>query len=440
MSKWMNRPLSNWWCGFGVLLAIAIFVGLVQLLGGPTVNDAYGSLFSTWAIAHGHLSCAYPTNAGGAPERAPLYPLFSGAFAAVTRIGHSVPFPTSVALGSNCSKASAAINTWSFRSGAMLATLRIGFLSFIVLAGGLVALLRSSGRGRCGWEPMAVVLLALLSPVFMCVQEHFHPEDLVAMGLALGALACVDRQRWIWAGILLGLALTSQQFVLLVIAPLIVTIPANGRVKLAASLVGAAALVSLPFVALSSGRAFGATIGMGNTPNVGRTVLAGLHLGGVAVFASSRLLPIALAMALALWMRHRLGPRLCEPLPLASLVGTSLALRLLFEVNLFGYYFMAVAVMLLVLDVLQGRISAYSIAWIAVVTLAFDPLFTANNGPPIWMWQLLLAPAAVALTIRPLISYVRDRSLSESGDHSSLVLRPTQFPLLQARVPAGSER
>jgi hypothetical protein len=104
---------------------------------------------------------------------------------------------------------------------------------------------------------------------------------------------------------------------------------------------------------------------------------------------------------------------------------------------------MAVAVMLVVLDVLQGRISVYSIGWVAAVTLAFDPVDFGNNPlsnvPPIWVWQLLLAPAAVALTVRPLLSYVRDRSSSESGVRASLLLRPVKLPLLQSRVPTGNE-
>ena len=39
------------------------------------------------------------------------------------------------------------------------------------------------------------------------------------MGLALCAMACARRDRWIGAGILVALAVLSQQFALLVAAP-----------------------------------------------------------------------------------------------------------------------------------------------------------------------------------------------------------------------------
>jgi len=435
----MDRPLSNWWCGLSVVFATAIFIGVIQLLGGPTSNDAEASLFPTWAIAHGHLACAYPSNIN--QLRAPLYPLVSGLLAAVTGIGHSVPFPSSSALGPHCLGAADAMNKWSVRSSALLPTLRIAFSAFVVLAGGLVAFLRASGRGRCGWEPLAVCLMALVSPVFMCVEEYFHPEDLMAMGLTLGALACIRRERWAWAGILLGLALTSQQFVLLVIVPISVIVPADRRMKFALSLGGAFAVVTLPFVALTSGQAIKAILGLGNTPRDGWAILGGLHLGGMALFAASRLLPIALALGLALWAKRRLGLRVFESVPLASLVATSLALRLVFEVNLYGYYFMAVAVMLVVLDIVRRRVSVFSIAWIAVVTLAFDPVRTGIDPlyvVSIRVWQLVLVPAAVVLTVLPLISFCRDRSFTQIEVRGSSLLRQIKLPPLQPKVPTRS--
>ena len=45
------------------------------------------------------------------------------------------------------------------------------------------------------------------------------------MGLILGALACVRRDLWRWAGVLLALAVLSQQYALLVAVPLLVVAP-----------------------------------------------------------------------------------------------------------------------------------------------------------------------------------------------------------------------
>jgi len=85
-------------------------------------------------------------------------------------------------------------------------------------------------------------------------------------------------------------------------------------------------------------------------------------------------LPIAVAAGLALWATRRLGSALLEPVPLLSLVATALGLRLVFEVNLFGYYFVALAVSLVLLDVAVGRIRGQVIVWIALVALVYNPL------------------------------------------------------------------
>ena len=50
---------------------------------------------------------------------------------------------------------------------------------------GIIALLRVSGRGRRGWEPLAFFLVACTPPVFTCLTYYFHPPDLLAMGLIL---------------------------------------------------------------------------------------------------------------------------------------------------------------------------------------------------------------------------------------------------------------
>ena len=35
-ASWFNRPLANRWCVLGWVVATAVFVGITQLLGGPT--------------------------------------------------------------------------------------------------------------------------------------------------------------------------------------------------------------------------------------------------------------------------------------------------------------------------------------------------------------------------------------------------------------------
>jgi hypothetical protein len=241
----------------------------------------------------------------------------------------------------------------------------------------------------------------------LCLQEYYHPEDLMAMGLALGGLACARRGSWVWAGILLGLAFTSQQFVLLIIAPMLIVAPPSRRIRFAGSAILSAMVVIGPMILLTSGQVIAAVTGGGATPEVGASLLAQFHLHGLALFTLSRILPIALSMALAQSMVRRLGPAVLESLPLTSLIAVSLTLRLIFEVNLYGYYLMAIGVMLIALEVMRGRISVYLVGWIALVFLAFDPLKWGDKpfslASPI-LWQVLVVPPALLLAAAPLIS------------------------------------
>ena len=449
IGHWLERPLSGWWCGLGWLLASAVFVGLTRLLGGLSQGDALESVLSTWAIAHNHLACAYPATSTARfpfPLIAPLYPLLSGAIAAVAQIGHGVPFPSQSALGPHCSTAVSAISQWSARADAMSPTIQLGYLGWAVLMAGVVAVLRASGRGRCGWEPVTLILIACVPPMFMTVQRFFHPQDLVAMGLALGGVACARRGWWVWAGVLLGLAVTSQQFALLVLAPLLVAAPAGYRGRFAAAASGAAALIVVPIIAVTSGRAFNAVaIGSGNTPSGGGTVLWELHLHGALLVAVSRVLPLALAMALAWWAKRHLGPAVLEPVPLISLVATSLCFRLVFEQNLFGYYFMALAVSLVLLDVLHGRIRGQLVAWLALVMLAFDPVPWGSDPlsyrVPIWCWQALLVSGGIALASGPLATLRKDRGGRGSRPSTRGTLGEQPGPLqpgISATAASGS--
>jgi len=282
---------------------------------------------------------------------------------------------------------------WSVLSAAATPTVRIGYASWFVLMAGAVALIRASGRGRSRWEPFSLILLACLPPVQMCLVSFFHPEDLVSMGLILGGLALARRGSWGWAGVLIGLAVVSQQFALLVAAPLFVLAPLDRKARLTGCAVLSAALVSLPLVVATSGRVVRSIlIGSGNTPSFGGTLLWELHLPGPLFFVFSRLVPIVAAMGIAWWAKGRLGAATLEPIALCSIMALSISLRLVFEQNLFGWYFMAVAVLLLMLEVACGRIRGEFIAWLGLVALAYNPVSwgLVSNWTP-WALPLHLA-------------------------------------------------
>ena len=133
--------------------------------------------------------------------------------------------------------------------------------------------------------------------------------------------------------------------------------------------------MSLPLIALGSGAiAHDIFIGSGNAvTSGGTTVLWEIHLrGSLAVFLS-RVLPLVASFAVAWFVTRRCGRAAVLQAPfLMALLAVSLGTRLVFEDNLFAYYFMALAVSLVVLDVLFGRIRESVVAWIAMVTLVYS--------------------------------------------------------------------
>ena len=322
----------------------------------------------------------------------PFYPLFSAGVAALVSIGHTVPFPPRSAFGPHCGKAISAINRWGVEADAWQKTFEIAYLSVLPLLAGVIAVLRTIGRGRRRWEPAAVVTVALLPPVWMCVESTFHPEDLFAMGFALLAIACARRSAWVWAGFWIGLALVAQPFAVLVATPLVVLAPARNRLRFVGSALVSLAVILLPLAVVGSQQVKGGLLhqlqtGIQNGSTsvvVSGTVVWELHLSGTGLLVVSRAMPIAFSFLLACWVRGRLGERSLEPVVLLSLIAVCLGLRLVFEETLFGYYFMALAVALVLVDVARGRVRATTVAWITVVSFVFgvmsQPVHVFNDS------------------------------------------------------------
>ncbi len=436
------------------------------MLGGIGSIDTYESVFSTWAIAHGQLACAFPT---GYRVIAPVYPFLSGGIAAVGHIGNTVPFPSRPTMGAHCDMAFTVINNWSLKSDALDSTMKIAYVSWFFLMAGLVSLLRTTGRGRCGWEPTTLVLVACLPPVWMSIESTFHPQDLIAMGFALGAMSCARRGTWMIGGVLVALAVLTQQFALLVAAPLLVLAPGRQRLAFAGGAVGTTILVALPLLVANPGGAIHAIVfGTGNTGGIGGTVLWELNLHGAPLVLLSRILPIGLSLVIAWWTVRRLGSVALKPAALIALMAVCLSLRLPFEQQIFGYYFMALSVALVLLDVVRGHIRGSLVAWLVTVSMVYllgsDALsllrppwstivqdliplaviilaallivLTIRRGdvgwmlglwvgmiaaalltwnqtnvlgiPPTWFWQVILVPLGIALAAGPLVQEIQE--------------------------------
>jgi hypothetical protein len=254
----------------------------------------------------------------------------------------------------------------------------------------------------------------------MSLAEYFHPQDLIAMGMVLAGLACAIRGRWVWTGVFFGLAISTQQFAILAFVPLFAMAPRSRIPRMFLSAVAATAVIDVPLAILSSGRAVvGMLVGTGAS-SYENTVLDLLHLHGSTLYATSRVIPIVLALAVGWWAADRLGTKVLEPVPLVSVMAVALTFRLIFEVNFWGYYMMGVAVTLAALDIVRGRIRLSLIIWLLAIFwvslnggLVNPPSYTRL---PDWIWQVVFVPSALALALGPLVSLMRVRRRTPPPD------------------------
>jgi hypothetical protein len=410
---WLDRPRSQSWCVASWIVATTVFIAVVTVLGGLTQLDSLLSTYSSWSIAHGNVACAYPPGSSiYFPMTAPLYTLVAGGLSVILRVGHGMPFPNHAALGNRCLQWWAPITRWSDHTHALTPTLRFGYVGWLVLAAGVVAVMRSSGRGRNGWEPAVLIAIACAPPVFTSLNILFHPQDLLAMGLILLAVSSAQRDAWAWSGVFSGLAFASQQFALLAIALLIVLVPAKRRLVFSLTAFAALEVIALPLMALSSGRALWVVLtGSGGGGVLVYSVPWELHLRGMVSGDVLRVLPVISVLVMVWWARRRLPNLVMEPPILLSLLATSMAIRLVFEGGLYGYYFMASAVAIILLDFVRRKFRLEVILWLAVEALVFKPvpwgIDHLTYGVPMWVWQVVLVPPTLALAVAPLVSQLK---------------------------------
>ena len=172
------------------------------------------------------------------------------------------------------------------------------------------------------------------------------------------------------------------------------------------SAAGTAAAGLLILLVFSSRTALDAALfGTGNSGGRG-TVLSELHLsGGLLVFAS-RIVPLGLSLVLAWLVLQKLGPRTLEPVPLLAVMALSLSLRLVFEQALYGYYLMAVSVLLVLLDVMGRRIRGSLVAWLLLLTLVYvegPTTSTATLSRAPWGYHAQETLPAVVLVLALLV-------------------------------------
>ena len=141
----------------------------------------------------------------------------------------------------------------------------------------------------------------------------------------------------------------------------------------------------------------------------GGALLSELQLSGAPFVLLTRVAPIAASLALSWWVARRLGPAALRPATLMAVVAVSLSLRLVFEQLIVAYYFMALAVALVLLDVARGHLRRTTVAWLAAVAVVFcffgGQAFNdvAWGSDPRRVVPLLIVVPALLVTLRSVL-------------------------------------
>jgi hypothetical protein len=118
-----------------------------------------------------------------------------------------------------------------------------------ILAVWLVAQIRARNRARSAG--LLALLLCVANPFTVTALQYGHPEELLGGVLCVAAVLAATRNRPIWAGVLLGLAIANKEWALLAVGPVFIGLPdRRPRALLTATVVAAAALA--PFLLVSS--------------------------------------------------------------------------------------------------------------------------------------------------------------------------------------------
>ncbi len=396
------------WVAIGFAFAGVVFwalTGVGKWSNVPDYGDAAFSYYTTWAVAHGQFACAYPPQhfAGlPVPDRpysyiAPLYPLVAGALSALLGLGARAAFPTSLAMGPHCGNALAAMHSWAGITRVTTPTVELGFLMWIVLIAGYLSTISLASYPLGRWELVGLGVVGLSFPLLDAMIHYFHPEDALGLGLILLAIRPVVRRRWWVAGSVLGLAFVAHQLAVVVLVVVLVISPWQAKWRILAAFLLTVSAVVAPFIVLQDGGSWRNIIAGSSIPQGVRSTLVGeLHLSIHTSGVIARGAPILAAFALA-WVMRRRHAQLAT-LELTSLIIVTLGLRLVFEVNLFGYYFLALAVGLVILEVMQRRFRGTVAAWLmleAVVYSQFD-IGAYSQGGTWAMFAVSIVPMFLA--------------------------------------------
>jgi hypothetical protein len=256
------------------------------------------------------------------------------------------------------------------------------------------------GRARRAW------LCVVQGVVLWNVSVHWgHPEDALAMALAIYALVLALDGRWTGAGWLFGAAVATQPLVLLMLPVLMAM---AGRQRVVALLTRAAlpalALLATPLVAEFHTTAH-ALVAQPNYPNLDHVTpwtalaprLGGSGKGLMVAAGPGRVLAMVLACALG-WRARRWRNR---PDALVVAAAAALCLRCLTESVMVAFYAWPVLAVALVVAARRSRTLALAAGAALVVTVSGD----SRLGE--WAWWGLVNGGLVLVLLAGMPSRVR---------------------------------
>ncbi len=351
------------------------------LLASPLVA-AFPSLFGSnaWCLTSGRAASMH---------RAPAYATDPNFAADVDECGHQVHLLTG---------GTAQLPPW-YRAQGIL-----GVTSWLVLALGALSLLRASDADSPGRMAGLLFFLAFLPAASSAIVQLYHPQDIVSLGLALAGMAQALRKRWILSGALLGLAVLTKQYALLLVLPTIVVAPSKVprlQVALAALVVLAAGIVpfflAAPQATLENFSGFSA----GGAVS-GATLLSISGVKGDVASAVARDAPVLFAAAVCALALLRRGDWLTRPQALVAIGLACISGRLVFESVIFAYYLLAPSVLFLMLDLVARRSAYRSVAWCAGAAffVAIHPGNTAVDAFGTFVFAVLAVAAGITEMLR----------------------------------------
>jgi hypothetical protein len=303
-------------------------------------------------------------------------------------------------------------------------------LSVALVSAWLARVARDRGTGRPGQA--LIVAVCLFNPMINDALYYGHPEELLTASFAVGAVLAAAERRQLLAAVLVGCAVATKQWALLVVCPVLLACERD-RLRSALVMAGVAGGCSAPML-LGNPHAFIHALDYISRPQPVTTVFTWLYpltpIGHVMIanifgaprsfdghtvpaligtFSHPLIIALGVAIPLIVWWRgsKRLtGERL---LLAAALV---LLLRCVLDPGSAGYYHLPLLLALLALDATAGR------RWPVFGLVGFAGAFTVLDRFPNYFGlhvanglYLACTPAGAALLAGRLYSaeHARDR-------------------------------